>query len=272
MEARDERGPERFLPLLEVVLEVLVVVAEPERERARRAELGEPAVDELAHRVEVLVLRVAEAEDREAQRVGAAEAAVVRLVLEPARELVRVVGRLALAVRRHQEDRAPRARELLRLELLEVDDLGREAGRARLRLERRREALRRARLRAEVDAQRPRRRRRLRGRGRRRRARGRLLGRARGRLLRRFGARAREHVQRAPAAAAAIPSRTADDGVAASSAFFADATASVASSLSRARVRASRCLGRGGAARGRRCSRARRRGRRARRRRALRAP
>lgn len=62
-----QRGPQALLPVHQVLLDVRIVVAEPDAVHALRAELRQPLVHELPDRVVVLVRLVAQTEHREAQ-------------------------------------------------------------------------------------------------------------------------------------------------------------------------------------------------------------
>ena len=178
-----ERVPHRLLPRLEVLLQVRVVVALAQLEDALAAQLAQPRVGPPAHVVEVLVLPVAQPEDGELQR---RELFRLLALLQRGVEHHRVVRRLALAVRRHQEDHRPLlVAEVVHLVVLEVDRLGRVAALLRLAHQRRAETLRRARLRAPQDRQ--------------------LAARVRVGLLRgRLGALRLLRLRRAAAAAAAV--------------------------------------------------------------------
>mmetsp|Transcript_50231 Transcript_50231/g.131476 ORF Transcript_50231/g.131476 Transcript_50231/m.131476 type:complete len:324 (+) Transcript_50231:247-1218(+) len=145
-----ERGPEAsLLPLLEVLLNILIVVALPSLVNSGAAQCLHLGVCQLPTGVEAHVLPVAQAHHTKLYTLQLLRPAL--LSLEPLEELHSVVRRVAFAIGGDDHDDDLVLGELVRVEVLQVHDADAQVVLLGLGLQLLGEALSGAALRAEID-------------------------------------------------------------------------------------------------------------------------
>mmetsp|Transcript_19275 Transcript_19275/g.72842 ORF Transcript_19275/g.72842 Transcript_19275/m.72842 type:complete len:406 (+) Transcript_19275:1082-2299(+) len=155
LELLHQAGPQLLLPVLEVIFELIVIVALAKRIHLLRAELQQALVALSAGRVEMLVLGVPQREGCDLHVLQDRAVLLLDPLVHPAEELDGVVGGISLPVRGNEKDGLVRGGELLGVEVFEVHHMGIEAQLAALVAEGIREALCCAGLRAKVEKQIP---------------------------------------------------------------------------------------------------------------------